>query len=863
KEMERRGEAEEEIREYTERFQNFVESTPDYAMYMLDLEGRVLTWNAGAERIKGYRAEEIIGKPTTCFYTEEDRKAGIPEASLLAASGGGYVAEAWRVRKDGSRFRASVTIRPLYDKAGALRGFAKITRDLTKTRAAEHRFEMVFEHAPEAMLICDGDGRILMANARMEKLYRYTRAELLGESVDMLTPEAYREGARERRRELIAQVDLAMTGRRALELDIGYDRRGLRKDGGSFLLEVRLTPIVLGDEPALLMLHRDMTARYQAERRFASLLESAPDAMLIVGSGGKIELANLQSERIFGYSREELLGQPVEMLIPDHLRLGHVERRAAYAAAPRYRQMGMGMDLEAVRKDGTHFPVEVSLSPLEEPDGLSVTAAIRDVTDRRKAEVRFRGLLESAPDAMLIVDSAGKIELANLQSERIFGYRREELLGQPVEMLIPEHLRTGHVQRRAEYAAAPRYRQMGMGMELEAVRKDGTRFPVEVSLSPLEDPDGLSVMAAIRDVTDRRKAESRFRGLLESAPDAMVISNREGVIELVNLQAERLFGYAREEMVGQPVEMLMPRDLRENYQRDLEGFFQGQGMKEADHGLELRAVRKDGTEFPVEINFSPIEGSDGFSMIAAIRDLTERRKAGQLLAEKVMELRNSNEELEQFAYIASHDLQEPLRMVASYTQLLARRYKGKLDSDAEEFIHYAVDGTQRMKRLIEDLLMYSRAGKVPPPTERISADQVMRQTLHNLQARIAETGAKVTAEPLPTVIASEVVLGQIFQNLVGNAIKYCKERTPEIRVDARDGGSEWIFAVADNGIGIDPQYFERIFLIFQRLHGRQEYEGTGIGLAICKRMLSRMGGRIWVESVPGDGSTFFFSLPKG
>lgn len=202
-------------------------------------------------------------------------------------------------------------------------------------------------------------------------------------------------------------------------------------------------------------------------------------------------------------------------------------------------------------------------------------------------------------------------------------------------------------------------------------------------------------------------------------------------------------------------------------------------------------------------------------------------------------------------------------MVASYTQLLARRYKGKLDEDADEFIHYAVDGTQRMKRLIEDLLTYSRAGKGGPAAESVPAGRALDQALHNLQARIAECGATVEADPLPVVLASETVLAQIFQNLVGNAIKYCKERTPKIHIAARDGETEWIFSVADNGIGIDPQYYERVFLLFQRLHGRQEYEGTGIGLAICKRMLQRMGGRIWVESEPGQGSTFFFSLPKG
>ena len=620
-ELRERRKAEESSHEKDERFRNFVESAQDYGMYMVDLEGRVQSWNVGAERIEGYTAEEIIGRPFTCFYTWEDQHAGIPAAALQAAAAGGYEAEGWRIRKDGSRFRASVTMRPMYNTDGMLRGYAKITRDLTKTRAMEHRFEMVFEHAPDAMLICDEDGRVRMANLLMEKLYGYDRAELLRISVEDLMPQRQRAASRVRRQEYLA-MEGAENHTQGLDLDNSFDRHGLRRDGREFLLEMRGTPVMLDGEPALLMLHRDITERY--------------------------------------------------------------------------------------------------------------------------------------------------------------------------------------------------------------------------------------------------KAEQRFRSLLESAPDAMVISDPEGMIQLVNLEMERLFGYAREELIGKPVEVLIPPDLRGSYQNDMKEFFaSGGGKQMGGAGVELRAMRKDGSEFPVEINFSPLEGPDGLSMTAAIRDMTERRKAAELLAEKVRDLHSSNEELEQFAYIASHDLQEPLRMVASYTQLLAKRYQGKLDADADQFIYYAVDGTQRMKRLIEDLLIYSRAGKCPPPLEGVPADRALKQALHSLQASIAESGTRVIRESLPKVLASEAQLAQIFQNLIGNAIKYRKERTPEIHIAARDGGTEWIFSVADNGIGIDAQYYERIFLIFQRLHGRQEYEGTGIGLAICKRMLQRMGGGIWVESEPGQGSTFFFSLPKG
>lgn len=266
---------------------------------------------------------------------------------------------------------------------------------------------------------------------------------------------------------------------------------------------------------------------------------------------------------------------------------------------------------------------------------------------------------------------------------------------------------------------------------------------------------------------------------------------------------------------------------------------------------------------PYELSFSPIHDDNGriIGAVYILRDITERRKAEEALALKSADLARSNQELEQFAYIASHDLQEPLRMVSSYVQLLAKRYRGKLDPDADEFIGFAVDGAARMQRLINDLLLYSRVGTRGKPFEPIDSYQALAAALDNLQLAIADNGAAVSHDTLPTVMADGSQLTQLFQNLIGNAIKFHGAAPPRIHVSAREQENEWLFSIRDNGIGIAAEDFERIFVIFQRLHSRGDYPGTGIGLAVCKRIVERHGGKIWLESEPGKGTTFFFTLP--
>lgn len=356
-------------------------------------------------------------------------------------------------------------------------------------------------------------------------------------------------------------------------------------------------------------------------------------------------------------------------------------------------------------------------------------------------------------------------------------------------------------------------------------------------------------------------ATALFRGLLQSAPDAIVIVDDHGRISIVNRQAEVLFGYQREELLGQKIEALLPLNVREQHVHERREYTSAPRMRPMGAGLELFGRRKDGVEFPVEISLSPMHSSDGMLIISTIREVTERKRAEQNLKAIAADLARSNAELEQFAYVASHDLQEPLRMVASYTQLLARRYQGKLDEDADEFIGFAVDGARRMQELINDLLAYSRAGTRQLQLSAVDVNQVVDSLASDLSITIDESGARVTREELPTVRADATQIRQLLQNLIANGLKFHRPGVaPHVHVSATRDRDMWRFAVRDNGIGIDPQYAERIFVLFQRLHTRADYPGTGIGLAICKKIVERHGGRICFESEIDRGTTFFFTL---
>jgi PAS domain S-box-containing protein len=357
-----------------------------------------------------------------------------------------------------------------------------------------------------------------------------------------------------------------------------------------------------------------------------------------------------------------------------------------------------------------------------------------------------------------------------------------------------------------------------------------------------------------------RQSEEKYRTILENIEDGYYEVDLAGNITFFNDSICRISGRTKEELMGMNnLEYTDPENAKKLFQT----FNQVYRTGEPRRALDWEIIRKDGTKRCMEASISLQKDSSGnpIGFRGIVRDITERKRAEEVLKEKTEELARSNKDLEQFAYVASHDLQEPLRMVTNYVQLLARRYQGKLDSDADEFIGFAVDGAVRMWKLINDLLTYSRVGMRGKELEPIDCETVLNQSLNNLKMAIEEKGAVVTHDPLPTVMADNPQLELLFQNLIGNAIKFQGNEPSRIHVSASRNGSGWTFSVRDNGIGIAPEYAERIFIIFQRLHRRKEYPGTGIGLAICKKIVERHGGYIWVESEVGKGATFYFTLP--
>lgn len=364
-------------------------------------------------------------------------------------------------------------------------------------------------------------------------------------------------------------------------------------------------------------------------------------------------------------------------------------------------------------------------------------------------------------------------------------------------------------------------------------------------------------------------SQSIFRSLLEAAPDGILVVDETGIIAMANARCQPLFGYAPQELQGQAIEILLPQTVRQKHRGLRQGYFGEPRTRPMGIGMHLTARHRDGHDIPVEISLSPFNVDDQRHAIAIVRDVTELRRLDREIQQHLQEiertnteLARSNKELEQFAYVASHDLQEPLRVISGYTQLLQRRYGDKLDATAQEYIASSLDSTKRLQQLIDDLLTFSRVSSRAKSFATVDLKDVLQVTISNLSALIDETQAQIIASALPNVTGDKTQIIQLFQNLLANALKFRRpDMAPEVHISASRDGDFWRITVADNGIGIAAHHAEKIFVIFQRLHSREKYPGTGIGLAICKKIIERHGGKIWLDTSVAQGATFHFTLP--
>jgi PAS domain S-box-containing protein len=626
-------------------------------------------------------------------------------------------------------------------------------------------------------------------------------------------------------------------------------------------------------------LRRALDALRESEERFRAVIDSANEGILVYDRSLNVVAGNLAAERVIGLPLSELVGKPgftsqLPCLNENGTPLQPDERPTRITV--RSGQPLNGQVLGIRRPDGSVTWISVNTGFMRragEADYYGIVSTVADITARKAAEAalreseeRFRLTFELAGSGIAHVDMDGRFLRVNPSLCDLLGYAEPELIGRSVkEVSHPDDRDRTDVERDRMRAGLTR----SFEMEKRYVRKDGRVVWVDLTATVVRDLHGRPVhdIAIFDDITERKKLDDALRDKTE------VLQLGQSAAHMIILD----YDVRRDHMEWSdspewlrgplPASGHYPVFKDQVHAEDRARFVEARAHSIATlkpASVEFRVVRTDGRVLWVLARQKVMPGESGTAarMLVAMIDITERKEAEAELRRAHDELARSNAELEQFAYVASHDLQEPLRMVSSYTQLLGRRYGDRLDGDAQEFMGYIVDGATRMKQLIEDLLAYSRVGTRGREMKRMPVDAALRRALLNLRGAVEEAGASVSYDNLPEVTGDEMQLAQLFQNLIGNALKFRSASVPRIHVSCVQKEREHEFAVRDNGIGIDPQYFERIFMVFQRLHTKAEYPGTGIGLAICKKVVERHGGRLWVDSRPGEGATFHFTLPR-
>ncbi|MCK4282963.1 MAG: PAS domain S-box protein [Candidatus Brocadiae bacterium] len=659
---------------------------------------------------------------------------------------------------------------------------------------------------------------------------------------------------------------------------------------GSFLLVVVLVPALYFFLVRPLVRHVDEgkgaeDALAESEERFRLLVETAFEGINIcefdpVTIKRRLVFCNDRYVEMSGYTRDELsraddLNELIEASWSDE------ERKRQYDCIVKC--VPFAGAASWTRPDGKDNTYEFSAVSVKVGEKYHIIGVDRDITERvraeqalREGEERLRSLFEAAKNVAFVTTDIEGSEARILDfspgAEQMFGYSRQEVVGQPLAILhVPED-----VGKFPKVIAATRRAEAGVRGEVQLVRKSGQRFPALLTTLPIFDADRnmIKILGVSIDITERvraeqalRESEERNRMLLASLPQRIFFKDRDSVFVSVNEPFARDLGLSPEQVVGKDDSDFHPADLAEKYRSDDRRIMQSRKPET----LVERNVA-DGVERTVEVVKAPVINDEGevTGLLGIFTDVTERVRAREQLrqyAERLQELnaelQRSNRDLEDFTYTASHDLREPLRKIHTFGQFLAEDYGDQLSEEGREHLRHIQDAAVRMRGLIQHLLALARVGTQGAQSAPVQPQDVIGRTLDDLSEAIRECDARVTVqEELPVVMADAVQLGQVFQNLIGNALKFrSPERTPEIGITARVEDGQVVFNIADNGIGIEARFLERVFGVLQRLHQREEYEGVGVGLALCEKIIRRHGGKIWAESEPGEGSVFHFALP--
>ncbi|GJL62016.1 MAG: hypothetical protein NPIRA04_06700 [Nitrospirales bacterium] len=618
----------------------------------------------------------------------------------------------------------------------------------------------------------------------------------------------------------------------------------------------------------------------RAEQRFRTIVEMVPSGIVMIDRTGTIVLANASLCKQFGYTNSELLHRSIETLIPERFRLNHPAHLTQYFTTPGPRSFDLDRELYGLRRDGTEFPVEIGLNSLTTDEGPYALASVIDLSERKHAEKERQLLhrtqeliLQSAGDGIYGIDCQGNTTFVNVAAAKMLGYAPEELLGVSMHSTIHHTKFDGSPYPQEDCPTRTALKDAAVHYVEDEVlwRKDHTSFSAQYTCTPIHNNENKieGAVVTFRDITEQKRYQNQILQLserLQIATQSAEIGIWDWDITNDNLTFDQrmytLYGLSADSVhvtYETWANALHPQDSA-RAQRELQ-----ESLRSQTHfRSHFRVIWPDHSIHHIQA-FAGINRNatgEATRMTGVNFDITREKMNEEALAQHVEDLKRSNAELEQFAYVASHDLQEPLRKIRNFSELLSARAKEQLPPEFEKLLTPIVSGAMRMQALVQDLLMYSRVSRGGQSSELVDLQVIVENVKNTLESAIVETQATLTIKPLPTLEAHATHIEQLFQNLISNSLKYHGPEPPLIEISAAKINDAWQIAIRDNGIGIDPQYAERIFVIFQRLHTKQEFAGTGIGLAICKKIVEQHEGTIWVESQLNEGSTFFFTLPQ-